>query len=124
MFNQGMGWDQATNDQIDRALDPFAGLSSAAIARVCELVREVDARQSWMGDGARNITDWVSAWLRVRHATAAQITGVALGLTDLPEISGLLESGQISLDQTDAIARMATPQTEKAIIDATAWTLQ
>lgn len=37
-YVRGMEWRDAANDQIDEALDHFAGLSAAATARVCDLV--------------------------------------------------------------------------------------
>jgi hypothetical protein len=112
-----MDWREASNDQIDRALDRFAGLSSAGLARVCDLIGEVDVRQSWMADGARSLTDWVAARLRVRHSSAAQLVVVARRLVDLPVLRERFSAGELSLDQVDAISRVATPDTEADLID-------
>lgn len=111
-----MEWDKATQDQIDEALDHFAGLSSAGLARVCDLISEVDARQSWMDDGARTLTDWVAARLRIRHSSAAQLVAVARRLSDLPITRQRFASGELSLDQVDAISRIATSGDEAAVI--------
>jgi hypothetical protein len=59
-----MDWQRATADQIDEAFDHFSGLAGAALARVCDLIAEVDRRQAWMADGAANLTDWA-----MRHWT-------------------------------------------------------
>jgi hypothetical protein len=112
-----MEWREATNDQIDEALDHFAGLSSAAMARVCDLIAEVDARQSWMGDGAGSLTDWVAAKLRIRHKTATRLVAISRQLTGLPHVRACFSAGDLSLDQVDAVARMASPETEEAIVD-------
>jgi hypothetical protein len=112
-----MEWREATNDQIDEALDHFAGLSSAAMARVCDLIAEVDARQSWMGDGAGSLTDWVAAKLRIRHKTATRLVAVSRQLTGLPHVRACFSAGDLSLDQVDAVTRMASPETEEAIVD-------
>ena len=112
-----MGWETATNDQIDEAFDQFSGLSSAALAQVCELIGEVDSRQSWMDDGARSLTDWVSARLRLRHGSAARLVGISRRLRDLPAINKAFRSGDISIDQVDAISRIATVDTERALLD-------
>ncbi|HJQ91836.1 MAG TPA: DUF222 domain-containing protein [Acidimicrobiia bacterium] len=112
-----MGWETASTDEVERALDHFAGLAAAGLAQVCGLIREVDARQSWMGDGARNLVDWVAARLRVRHHTAVQLVGVARRLADLPVVSERFGQGVLSLDQVDAISRIATPDTETGVID-------
>jgi hypothetical protein len=112
-----MGWEKTPNDRIDLALDHFSGLTSAGLAKVCELIGLVDQRQSWMADGARSLTDWVSSKLRVRHSSAAQLVGVARRLSDLPVLTARFSSGQLSLDQVDAISRMATPETEAGLIE-------
>lgn len=112
-----MEWREASNDQIDEAFDHFAGLSAAGLARVCDLVSVVDARQSWMADGARTLTDWVAARLRIRHSSAAQLVAVSRRLTDLPVLRDRFATGELSLDHVDAISRMATPENENAVID-------
>jgi hypothetical protein len=112
-----MSWGESSNDQIDEAFAHFHGLSSAGLARVCELIVEVDVRQSWMSDGARSLTDWVAARLRVRNETASQLVRVARRLEDLPVLSERFASGDLSLDQTDAISMMATADTETGLIE-------
>ena len=106
-----MEWREASNDQIDEALDRFAGLSAAGQARVCDLIAEVDGRQSWMADGARSLRDWVAARLGVRHSTAAQLVAVARRLVDLPHVKDRFCSGELSLDQVDAISVWRRPTT-------------
>jgi len=112
-----MSWGEVSNDQIDEAFDHFHGLSSAGLANVCELIVEVDVRQSWMSDGARSLTDWVAARLRVRPDTAGQLVRVAKRLCDLPVLSERFAAGDLSLDQIDAVSRMATPDTETGLIE-------
>ena len=115
-----MGWQEVTNDQIDEAFDHFSGLSSAALAKVCELIVMVDVRQSWMEDGARNLTDWLSARLRIRHVTAARLVRLSRRLCDLPLLTKAFAAGQLSLDQADAISRIATAATEEDLIEKAA----
>ena len=116
MFD-AMSWEGATTDQIEEALDHFTSLSSAGLAKVCELIAEVDQRQSWMVDGATNLTDWVSAKLRVRHPAARQLVSVVRRLTDLPVLRSRFASGMLTIDQVDALSRMATPENESRLID-------
>ncbi len=101
-----MGRGDSSNDRADQAL-----------AHVCQLIVEVDVRQSWMTDGARSLVDWVAVRLRIRHATAAQLVSVARRLQDLPVLSARFASGDLSLDQTDAISKMATADTEPGLIE-------
>jgi len=107
-----MVWREASTDLIDEALDHFAGLSAAGLARVCDLIAEVDRRQSWMTDGARNLTDWVAAQLRVRHETAVRLVAVSRRLLDLPVIAARFAAGNLSFDQVDAVSRIADVDTE------------
>ncbi|TDI51644.1 MAG: DUF222 domain-containing protein [Acidobacteria bacterium] len=90
-----MSWGESSNDQVDEALAHFYGLSSAGLAHVCELILEVDARQSWMTDGARSLVDWVAARLRVRDDTARQLVRVARRLEDLPVLSARFGVGDL-----------------------------
>ena len=112
-----MEWREASNDQVDQALDRFGGLSSAGQAKVCDLIAEVDFRQSWMADGARSLTDWVAARLGVRHSSAAQLVAVARRLVDLPVLRERFGNGEISLDQVDAISKVATADNEADLIE-------
>jgi hypothetical protein len=115
-----MDWERVSNDEIDEALDQFSGLASAGWARVCELIQQVDVRQSWMADGARTLSDWVGARLCVRHKTAVQLVAVARRLADLPMLSSKFASGELSLDQVDAISGIATPETEHDVFETMA----
>jgi hypothetical protein len=111
-----MDWERVSNDEIDEGLDQFAGLAAAGLARVCELILQVDVRQSWMADGARCLSDWVAARLRIRDHTARQLVGVARRLGDLPILASKFASGGFSLDEVDAISRIVTPDTEETLI--------
>ncbi|MFB3044563.1 MAG: DUF222 domain-containing protein, partial [Acidimicrobiia bacterium] len=112
-----MDWSHANGDEIDRGFDQFGGLQAAAAAEICRLIQAADVGQTWMSDGARSLNDWVAAKLRLRHPTAAQLVGVARRLSDLPVLSARFASGELSLDQTDAISRMATADTEEGLIE-------
>jgi hypothetical protein len=112
-----MDWLQATPDEIDRGFDQFGGLHAASAAELCALIHAADIGQSWMTDGARSLTDWVAARLRLRPDTARQLVSVARRISDLPELSARFAAGDLSLDQTDAISKMATPDTEAGLIE-------
>ena len=112
-----MDWESVSQDQLEEALDHFAGLSAAGWARVCELISVVDARQSWMADGPRTLADWVAAKLRLRHSSARRLVDVARLLVDLPVVRGRFAAGDLSFDQVDAICRLATAETELSVIE-------
>ena len=48
---------------------------------------------------------------------AQQFVSVAKRLADLPELSSRFARGEFSLDQVDAISKMATPETEVGLIE-------
>lgn len=112
-----MDWFHATADEIDRGFDHFGGLHAASAAELCELIQAADVSQTWMRDGARSLSDWVSARLRVRPETAGLLVRVAKRLVDLPVLSERFASGDLSPDQVDAISRMATPDTEAGLVE-------
>ncbi|MEE8407822.1 MAG: DUF222 domain-containing protein, partial [Acidimicrobiia bacterium] len=112
-----MDWSHATPDEIDRGFDQFGGLTAAGMAQLCSLIQAADVSQTWMRDGARSLSDWVSARLRVRPDTARQLVSVARRLSDLPVLSERFAAGDLSLDQVDAISRMATADTETGLIE-------
>ncbi len=112
-----MSWSQALPDEIDRGFDRFAGLRSASEAVLCELIQAADISQHWMGDGARSLDDWVSVKLRTRTETARHLVRIARRLLDLPLVSERFAAGDLSLDQVDAISRVAHPDTEESLIE-------
>jgi len=95
------------------------GLVSAGLAAACEWLIEADHRQQFLADGARDLAQWVSARFGLRHSTAAQLVGVARRLEDLPLLRERFGAGELSLDQVDAISRMATPESEAELIEET-----
>ena len=70
-----------------------------------------------MADGARNLAEWVSIRLRVRSEAASRLVRVARRLADLPLVSERFAAGDLSLDQVEALSKMATPATEAALVD-------
>jgi hypothetical protein len=112
-----MSWGDSSNDQVDEALAHFLGLASASQAQVCQLIGEADRRQQFLADGSPNMVQWLSARFSIRHCTARQLVSVARRLADLPVLSARFASGDLSLDQTDAISKMATADTESGLIE-------
>jgi hypothetical protein len=114
-----MDWERVSADELDDVVASFSALAWSALAVVGEALVEVDHRQAFLADGAPNLTQWVSARTSVRHSTAAQLVGVARRLQDLPLLRERFAAGGLSLDQVDAISRIATPDTEAELIEET-----
>lgn len=115
----GMEWETVSNDEVDSGIGHFLGLVSAGLAAACEWLVEADHRQQFLADGAPDLGQWVSARFGLRLSTAAQLVGVARRLEDLPLLRERFGAGELSLDQVDAISRMATPDSEEALIEET-----
>jgi len=112
-----MEWERVSNDEVDSGIGHFLGLVSAGLAAACEWLMVADHRQQFLADGARDLTQWVSARFGLRYSTAGQLVGVARRLEDLPLLRERFAAGELSLDQVDAISRIATPATEEALIE-------
>ncbi|MET0697296.1 MAG: DUF222 domain-containing protein, partial [Acidimicrobiia bacterium] len=105
-----------SNDQVDQVLGHlFSGLA-VFYAEICEWLIDADRGQRFPADGARNLPEWVSARFGLRHSTASQLVRVARRLQDLPVLRSRFAAGELSLDQTDSISKLATADTEEAVI--------
>jgi hypothetical protein len=109
--------ERFTNDQVEQVLSHlFSGLA-VFHAQMCEWLIDADLSQQFLADGARDLAQWVSARFGLRHSTAAQLVRVARRLEDLPRLRERFAAGDLSLDQVDAISKLATPDTEEAVIE-------
>ena len=105
-----------SNDQVEQVLgNLFSGLS-VFHASICEWLIDADVSQQFLADGAKSLPEWVSARFGLRHSTAAQLVRVARRLEDLPVLRSRFAAGELSLDQVDAISKLATRHTEEAVI--------
>jgi hypothetical protein len=100
-----MDWGSLTEDQLDRII----AQSEQEIAgwRVVEMaaIREKRSRQSHHADGYRSIVDWVAARADVSQQTSRSLCWTASRLDDAPEIVAQLESGEITFDRAEQLAR-------------------
>jgi Domain of unknown function (DUF222)/HNH endonuclease len=112
-----MEWGNASNDQVDQVLGHLFSGRSAFDAEICKWLATVDSRQQFLADGSPDLVQWLSARFGVRHASSAQYVRVSRRLEELPVLASRFASGELTLDQVDAISRMATPETEAALIE-------
>ncbi|HEX6147067.1 MAG TPA: DUF222 domain-containing protein [Acidimicrobiia bacterium] len=109
--------ERYSSDQVDQVLGHlFSGLA-AFHAGICEWLIEVDRGQRFLADGSPDLVQWVSARFGLRHSTAGQLVRVARRLQDLPLLRSRFAEGVISLDQADAISKLATPATEEGLVE-------
>jgi hypothetical protein len=109
--------ERFTNDQVEQVLSHlFSGLA-VFHAQICEWLIDADLSQQFLAARARDLVEWVSARFGLRHSTAAQLVRVARRLQDLPLLRERFAAGDLSLDQVDAISKLATADTEEAVIE-------
>ena len=95
-----------TTDRLEQALVE----GEASIARIragqIRLLSEIDARQVPLGDGCRNLSEWVAARLDLAPETARRLTQTAGRLVDQPDLAVQLEDGAVSFDRATEEARL------------------
>jgi len=104
-------------DQVDEVLGNLFAGSSVLLAHICSWLIVADRNQQWLADGAADPGQWLSARFGIRHSTAAQLVRVARRLQDLPVLSEKFSAGALSLDQVDALSKIATCDTEMSLIE-------
>lgn len=108
--------ERFSNDQVDGVLGQLFSGVAVLYAEICEWLIHADLSQQFLADGARELPQWVSARFGLRHSTAAQVVRVARRLQDLPRLREMFAAGELSLDQVDSISKLATAETEEAVI--------
>jgi len=84
------------------------------------MIADVDRREAWRDDGARDMAHWlwmrfgISAWKAARWIAAAR------ALPELPRISDAFAQGELGIDKVVELTRFATPDSEDAL---TRWAL-
>jgi hypothetical protein len=89
---------------------------SAAHLRLLRALAKADRAEVWLDRGARDMAHFVSMRYGVSWWRAERWISAAHALEVLPSISDALASGEISLDKTIELTRIATPQTETRLL--------
>lgn len=106
LYVGSMDWGNLSEDQLDLIISR----SEAEIAswRAVEMaaIREKRSRQSHHADGYRSIVDWVAARADVSHRTARSLCWTATRLSEASDVDTQLESGEITFDRAEQLARL------------------
>ena len=102
----------------DAALDDLFRLRNALDGRIVEKLAEADRQETFRDDGATSTESWAVERFGVSIATARALTQVAEKIGDLPNLAGALCQGEITFDKLRAVADVATPETERELLDA------
>lgn len=110
------GRDRPNDAALVSALDLANAEVGRAQLRVLSLIAEVDRREAWRGDGARDVVHWVSMRYGVSAWKARRWVAAAHALDGLPRIAEALGSGELGLDKVVELTRFATGATEAGLL--------
>ena len=105
--------------ELERLGDRIAELSSriqAATYDLLVLIREFDAQSGW--SGFTSCAHWLSWRIGLAPGAAREHVRVARALAHLPKLSAAMQRGAVSYSKVRAVTRVATPETEQALLDA------
>ena len=104
--------------ELERLGDRIAELSAriqAATYELLVLIREFDARTGW--SGCTSCAHWLSWRTGLAPGAAREHVRVARALGALPKLSDAMRHGVVSYSKVRAVTRVATPETEQALLD-------
>ena len=104
--------------ELEKLGERIAELSSriqAATYDLLVLIREFDARSGW--SGWTSCAHWLSWRTGLAPGAAREHVRVARALKDLPKLSDAMRRGAVSYSKVRAVTRVATPETEQALLD-------
>jgi hypothetical protein len=105
-----------TTAELTRDLEVLNRIEGSIRRQKLERIAELERRQVWRNDGAKDMAQWVAArcdesrWRSHRWVDAAQ------AIESLPQIRRALSRGALSLDKVCELTRFATPETEAGLV--------
>ena len=103
--------NEALGDRIAEA----AACIQAATYELLVLIRQFDERDGW--EGFASCAHWLSWRIGLAPGAAREHVRVARALADLPRLSAAMQRGAVSYSKVRAVTRVATPETEQALLD-------
>jgi Domain of unknown function (DUF222)/HNH endonuclease len=102
---------------LEARICELAGHLAAATCAFLLLVADFDAREGWKAWEMPSTAAWLSWKCQISPGTARDHVRVARALKGLPVIRQEFADGRFSYSKVRALARIATPQTEQALVD-------
>src|SRR6266581_5342509 len=96
--------------------DAAHALISYTQRHLFSLVAEIDRRNLWESDGARDMAHWLRMRYGISDWKARRWIAAAHALESLPRISESFASGELSVDKVVELTRFAAPETEGRLI--------
>ena len=104
--------------ELERLGDRIAELSAriqAATYELLVLIRQFDERNGWAS--CASCAHWLSWRTGLAPGAAREHVRVARALGKLPKLSDAMRRGVVSYSKVRAVTRVATPETEQALLD-------
>jgi hypothetical protein len=105
------------NEKLGNELTLLAGQLDAGSYRMIKLIAEFDEREAWGdGGGVKSCAHWLNWKCGIAMGAAREKVRVAHCLENLPLIDASFAIGEISYSKVRAMTRVATPETEDALL--------
>ena len=104
-------------DDLEAEIVTLAQRINAFEYEFLTLVREFDLRQGWKAYHFNNCAEWLNMKCGLCPGTAREKLRVANALFNLPLTAGAFKSGELSYSKARALTRIATPRTERGLLD-------
>ncbi|MGH2755568.1 MAG: DUF222 domain-containing protein [Actinomycetota bacterium] len=112
-----VSYRDARRPSLVHAVGQLHGVHNAALCQIFAIVAELDRREAFYEDGAKDAASWLEMRLGLSYRTAAKWAEIALALGSLPRLAAAFQSGAISLDKLAACVRFATAETDAYLAD-------
>lgn len=106
-----------SDGDLETQLCALAGHLAAATCRWLLLLAELDKRDGWAGIGLRTLPQWLAWRCGLSPGTAREHVRVARALSGLPLLRTVFAEGRVSYSKVRAVTRVATQQTEQALVE-------
>ena len=106
----------AETDSLGDAIAELSARIQAATYELLVLIRAFDERCGW-NNGFLSCAHWLNWRTGLALGAAREKVRVARALADLPLLSAAMQRGQLSYSKIRALTRVATPATERSLLD-------
>ena len=103
------------NETLGNRIAELAARIQAATWELLVLIRQFDAGGGW--EGFASCAVWLSWRIGLAPGAAREHVRVARALAELPKLSDAMRRGAVSYSKLRAVTRVATPETEQALLD-------
>ena len=103
------------NETLGNRIAELAAHIQAATWELLVLIRQFDDGGGW--EGFASCAAWLSWRIGLAPGAAREHVRVARALAELPKLSDAMQRGAVSYSKLRAVTRVATPETEQALLD-------